>query len=542
MRKSSIARAGIAGVVLTGMLLAACGSDDESTSTTGSSSPTAATASTSVAETTTTAAAGTGASAAPAATAVTGSTPSSGTAAGGGATAENQNLAIPADPDPSNPDGFGQTDDPNVYKGAGGFTIDTSDCPDDWDATHGITDDTIHLWTALPLSGPIASVGIYGQGIKSYFDYLNANGGINGMKVELDLNDNQYQPDQTKTIADEAVSSGKYFGSVGVNGTPHNLAIWDMLNDECMPMMLTGSGAAEWGDVDGHPWTGPGETFAYVAESRVQAEWLKSMLPDGGKVATITINNDFGKQYLTGLKEGLKGSDVEVVATEFHEPAATNLDNEFTTLAATDADALVLESSGTFCTQALGAVQKSNWKPIFLLPTACGATSIFQPLIDQGLTGDGAYLVQSTTQVNDPSVADTPFAKAYYEFLPTVGLDPSTTTYAGGWQFGWAATEILKLAATYKGGINRANVALAMRAMDQPLPLLLDGLSYKSFGTTDEYLFEGGQVAQYKVTDPKAIGTFTPVGDLINFEGQLGTYDNFADALKAGAATTTTTG
>src|SRR6185312_15220144 len=99
------------------------------------------------------------------------------------------------------------------------------------------------------------------------------------------------------------------------------------------------------------------------------------------------------------------------------------------------ADALVLESSGTFCTQALAAVEKSTtWKPIFILPTACGATSIFQPLIDQGLTGNGAYLVQSTVQVNDPSVADTPFVKAYHSFLPTVGLDPKTTTYAGGWQ------------------------------------------------------------------------------------------------------------
>jgi len=188
-------------------------------------------------------------------------------------------------------------------------------------------------------------------------------------------------------------------------------------------------------------------------------------------------------------------------------------------------------------------VEKSaNWKPIFLLPTACGATSIFQPLIDQGLTGNNAYLVQSATQVNDPAVKDTPFAKAYDQFLPTVGLDPNTTTYAGGWQFAWAATEVLKLASTYKGGLNRANIMLAHRAMDQPLPLLLPGLQYKTEGVTDEYLFEGGQVAQYKVTDPKAIGTFTPVGDLINFEGQLGTYDNFADALKAGAATTTTTG
>jgi branched-chain amino acid transport system substrate-binding protein len=540
MRKqgSTRLRVGMTGAVVTCLLLAACGSDKKSTSTTAAPATTAAGDTTTAAAATTVAgstpgtAAGTTPGSAAGTTGSTGSGATSSTAAGG-AGAANPNLAIPADE--TNPNGYGQDDsNKDLYKGAGGFTIDTSQCPSDWNAKQGITDNTIHLFTALPLSGPIASVGIYGQGMKSYFDYLNANGGINGTKVELDLNDNQYQPDLTKTIADQAVSSGKYFGSLGINGTPHNLAIWDNLNEECMPMLLTGSGAAQWGDVKGHPWTGPGQTFAYVAESRVQAEWLKTKLPNGGKVATITINNDFGKQYLTGLKEGLKGSNITVVDSEMHDPAAPNLDNEFTTVSATKADALVLESSGSFCTQTLADLERSNWKPIFLLPTACGATSIFQPLIDQGLSGNGAYLVQSATQVNDPSVADTPFVKAYNEFLPTDKLDPKVTTYAGGWQFAWAATEILKKATSYKGGLNRANVALAMRDMDQPLPLLLSGLSYKSSGTTDEYLYEGGQVAQYNVTDPKTPGTFKPVGDLINFEGQLGTYDNFAQAIATG--------
>ena len=505
-RKSLNARAVVVGVVLTGVLLAACGSDDESTvdhrrhrrrpprprqrarprrrRRRAAPRPAPGRGST-----------------APA------STPSSGTAGAGGS-AENLNLAIPADPDPTNPEGYGQDDDdPNLYHGAGGFTLDVSDCPEDWNATQGAEDGTIKLWTALPLSGPIASVGIYGQGIKSYFDYVNANGGIDGKKVQLDLNDNQYLPDKTKTVADEVIADGSYFAAVGINGTPHNLAIWDMLNDECMPTLVTGSGAAEWGDVEGHPWTGPGETFAYVAESRVQAEWLKSMLPDGGKVATITINNDFGKQYLTGLKEGLKGSNIEVVATEFHEPGGDQPRQPVHHGRRHRRRRARARVVGHVLHPGAGRrAASTSWKPIFLLPTACGSTTIFQPLIDQGLTGDGAYLVQTTTQVNDPSVADAPFVKAYYDFLPTVGLDPNSTVYAGGWQFGWAATEILKLASTYKGGLNRANVMLAHRAMDQALPLLLPGLQYRTFGVTDEYLFEGGQVAQYKVTDPKAVG------------------------------------
>ncbi|MCU1502668.1 MAG: putative transporter substrate-binding protein [Ilumatobacteraceae bacterium] len=526
-------RVGAAGAVVTCLLLAACGSDKKSTSTTAASATTAAASTTAAGSTAPSASTpagstpGTGATGA--STPATGSTGAGSSTTAGGAAATNPNLAIPTDE--TNPNGYGQDPtNPSLYKGAGGFTIDTSKCPSDWNATGGISGDTIKLFTALPLSGPIASVGIYGQGMKSYFDYVNANGGIGGKKVQFDLNDNQYKPDLTKTIVDQALADGSYFASSGINGTPHNLAIWDEMNAECIPMMVTGSGAAQWGDVIGHPWTAPGGTFAYVAESRVQAEYLKKKYPNGAKVVTITINNDFGKQYLTGLKEGLKGSNIEVVGSEMHDPAAPNLDNEFTSASATNADVLILESSGAFCTQTMANLERSSWKPLFFLPNACGSTSIFQPLIDQGLTGKGAYIVQTSIAPNDPSVADTPFIKAYKEFLPTVKMDPANTAFAGGWQYAWATVEVLKIAASYNGGLNRANVALAARAMDQPLPLLLSGLSFKTFGTTDEYLYEGGQVKEYNVTDPKTPGTFTAVGDLLNFEGQLGTYDNCAQA------------
>lgn len=513
-----------AGLTAACVVLAACGSSTKSSSTATSAS-TAAAANTAAV---TTAGAGT-AAAGTAAGGTTAATMTAGTTAGTPAAGATDDVIPVAG---NNPNGYGQdAGNPKLYKGAGGFQLDTSKCPSDWNPTGGITDKTIKLFSALPLSGPIAAIGAYGEGMKSYFQYINAHGGIDGRNVDLTVNDNQYKPDLTKTIADAALADGSYMGSVGINGTPMNLAIWDEMNQECVPMLLTGSGAAQWGDVKGHPWTGPGLTFTYIAESRIQAEWLKQKFPNGAKIVTITINNDFGKQYLSGLKAAVKGTNLTIVGSELHDPAAPNLDNEFTSAAATNADVLVLESSGTPCTQVLASLERSSWKPTFILPNSCQGTAIFKPLIAQGLTGKGAYVVQTSIAPNDPSVKTDPFVAAYYSFLPTIGLDPNNTQYAAGWQFAWAATEILKVASTYKGGLNRANVILAHRAMDQTLPLLLPGLSFKSNGTTDAYLFEGGQMAQYDVTDPANPGTFKKAGDLINFEGQLGTFDNFAAAI-----------
>ena len=136
-----------------------------------------------------------------------------------------------------------------VYKGSSDFEIDPTDCPEDWDPTQGITDTEIHLFTSLPTSGPFAGFGLLADGMKSYFKYINDNGGIDGRKIVLDAKDDGYAPDKTKTNVDEALGSGKYAALTTVLGTPNNLAVWDTTNDECMPQLFNATGAAQWGDV-----------------------------------------------------------------------------------------------------------------------------------------------------------------------------------------------------------------------------------------------------------------------------------------------------
>jgi branched-chain amino acid transport system substrate-binding protein len=415
-----------------------------------------------------------------------------------------------------------------VYQGKGGFTIDPAKCPADWNATQGITDTEIRLFQSLPQSGPLAGFGLLGAGAESYFKLINSQGGIGGRNIVLDFKDDTYAPDVTKTNVDEAIESGKYAALQTILGTPHNLAIWDTTNKECMPHLLSGTGGPQWGDVAGHPWT-TGMQIDYFTEASLWAEWLKTTKPDVTKVAMLTFNSDFGKSYSTGFARAIEGTGLEVVKEVLHEPSAPNLTNEFTTLAASDAEVLLIQTTGTFCTQAMAEVEKGSWKPLVIMSATCASlTQFFKPLIDQDLTGAGTYMIQTFKDVNDPAYADEEFVKLFRDTLEAQGLDNTQSTYATGWVFAWFMTEILRLASTYEGGLDRGNIMLAARAIDQPNPLLFDGLTNIMNGTEDAYLNEGGRMAVYEVSDPTQLGTFVAAGELINREGQTGTY---ADVL-----------
>jgi branched-chain amino acid transport system substrate-binding protein len=292
-----------------------------------------------------------------------------------------------------------------------------------------------------------------------------------------------------------------------------------------MPELLNGTGAAQWGDVENHPWT-TGMQIDYFTEASLWAEWLKKEYPNGAKVAAITFNNDFGKSYSKGFKSAIKGSKITLVDEEFHDPTAPNIDNQYTTVAATGADVLLLQTTGTYCTQGMADVEKgASWKPKVIMSATCASlTQFFKPLIDQGLTGKDTYIVQYLKDVNDPAMAADPIVKLFKDTLTAQGLDPKQSTYATGWIFAWFMTEILKEADSYKGGLNRGNIMIAARSITQTNPFLIEGLTSKMDGMKDAYLMEGGQIVKYTVTDPKTLGSFVKAGDLINLEGKLGTY------------------
>ena len=422
--------------------------------------------------------------------------------------------------------GLGKVSD-TLYKGKGGFSLDLSKCPKDYNVNQGISDKEIKFFMSLPKSGPLAGFGLLYDGANSYFKTINDAGGIGGRKIVVDSKDDLYQADKTKANVTEAIAGQKYAGLLLTLGTPNNLAIWDDTNKECMPQLLNGTGAAQWGDVDGHPWT-TGMQLDYTTEAILWAQWVKDNYPNGAKVAMLTFNNDFGLSYSKGFRAAIKGSNITVVKEELHEATAPNLTNQFTNIDSALPDVILIQTTGAFCTQAMAEIEKRGFKGKVMMSGTCGSLSqFFKPLIDQGLSGKDTYILQYVKDANDKEFADDPFVKLFHSTLKAQGLDDSQSTYFTGWWFAWYAVEMLKLASTYDGGLNRPNLMLAARAIDEKNPAVLDGVTNKMDGINDAYLNEAARVARYKVTDPKQLGTFFPQGPVINKEGSLGTYKKF---------------
>ncbi len=491
-------------LVTVGLVAAACGGDNKSG---GAAATTAAPATT--------------AAAAAATTSPAGATTTAGGAATTAAAAGAEGPVVPAagsgkyGQDPTNKD---------LYVGPSGFNVDVSKCPSDWNINQGITSSEIDVFASYPKSGPLAGFALLYDGMQAYYDYVAQNGGIDGRKIVLTGKDDQYAPAATKTNSDEALAADKYAVFNTMLGTPNNLGIWDDTNRECMPQLLNGTGAAQWGDVENHPWT-TGMQLDYFSEAGLWAEWLKTKFPNGVKVASITFNSDFGQSYLKGFKHAIQGTNIQLVGDFEHDPTAPNLDNVYTSAAATGADVLLLQTSGTFCTQGMADVEKGSWHPTVIMSGTCASKGqFFQPLLDQGLTGKDTYTILNFKDPLDPANASDPIVVLYNDVMKKAGLDPTKSTYFTGWIFGWYMVETLKEAASYKGGLNRANIMLAARAIQQSNPILFNGLTSKMDGLKDAYLTEGGQMQKYTITDPKKLGNWVPDGPLINNEGKLGTY------------------
>ncbi len=424
--------------------------------------------------------------------------------------------------------GLGKQSD-GTYLGKSGFKVDLSKCPKDYNVNQGISATEIKAFMSLPKSGPLAGFGLIADGAQNYFNYINDQGGVAGRKISLDVRDDVYEPAKTKANVAEAIASGKYAALVTTLGTPNNLAIWDDTNKECMPQLLNATGAAQWGDVDGHPWT-TGMQVDYTTEAFLWAEWVKGEFPNGAKVGMLTFNNDFGLSYSKGFRLAIKGTNITIAKEELHEATAPNLTNQFTNLEAALPDVILVQTSGAFCVQAMAELEKRGFKGKVMISATCGSLGqFFKPLIDQGLTGKDNYILSYLKDINDEEWKDDSFVKLVRATLKAGGLDPNQSTYATGWVFAWYYVEILRLAATYEGGLNRPNIMLAARAIDKAMPLTLPGVTNKMDGTKDAYLNEASRVARYKVRDAKEFGTFFAQGPVINKEGSLGTYKKFKE-------------
>ncbi len=420
-------------------------------------------------------------------------------------------------------DSAGDNDNEAAAGGTGEEAADflhVSDCSGE--PTQGVTDDTIKIGSSFPQSGTYAAFSEISTGYQAYFDYVNEElGGIDGHQIELVTLDDAYEPGRTATNAQRLVQEEGVFALFNVIGTSNNTAIWDDLEDECVPNLFAGTGSPLWGDPD-HAWT-IGSFPSYSLEAVMYAQYLEENDPEA-TVALLTQNDDFGQAYVDTFKDAIEGTDITVVGEETYDFTNPDTTSQITSLASTDADAVVLGTTALACPNALNAINASSWDPTIFISGTCTSPTLVG-LAEPG-AAEGIISVTAFKDPRDPQWEDDEAMQLYQEKGPQYGgadIDIDNSIVAYGWTMGALLVDTLTNAAE----LTRPAV------MEQALNIdnLVTGLALptSAFNTSiddgDKYPEEVLQLMQYS----DQLGYYEFLGDPQDFEGQ--TRDLTPDSL-----------
>ena len=283
----------------------------------------------------------------------------------------------------------------------------------------GVTDTEIKLGQTMPYSGPASAYANYGKVETGYFQMINERGGINGRKVRLISLDDGFSPPKTVEQTRRLVEEEQVLMIFGSLGTAPNSAIMRYLNDRKVPQIFLATAAAKFYDSKNFPWT-MGILFNYQQEAALYARYLLKTKPDA-KVAILFQNDDFGKDFVKGFKEGLGDKAGKLVVAETsYEVTDPSIDSQIVTLRASGADALLDATTSKFAAQAVRKIWDIGWRPLHFLTFP--SSSIANVLTPAGL--DKSVGILSASSGKDPSdpqwAADTDlrdylaFMKQYY--------------------------------------------------------------------------------------------------------------------------------
>jgi len=229
----------------------------------------------------------------------------------------------------------------------------------------GATDTEIKIGNIMPYSGPASAYGVIGKTEEAYFKRINAEGGINGRKINFISYDDGYSPPKAVEQARKLVESDEVLLVFNPLGTPSNSAIQKYLNGKKVPQLFVATGATKWNDPKNFPWT-MGWQPSYQSEARIYAKYLMKEKPDA-KIGVLFQNDDFGKDYLKGLKDGLGAKASMIIAEESYEPTEPTIDSHIVKLKASGADVFVSVTTPKFAAQAIKKLAELEWKPLHLV-------------------------------------------------------------------------------------------------------------------------------------------------------------------------------
>jgi branched-chain amino acid transport system substrate-binding protein len=279
----------------------------------------------------------------------------------------------------------------------------------------GASDSEIKIGNIMPYSGPASAYGMIGRTEAAYFKKINDQGGINGRKINFISYDDAYSPPKAVEQARKLVESDEVLFVFNALGTPSNSAIQKYMNGRKVPQLFVATGATKWNDPKEFPWT-MGWQPSYQSETQIYAKYILKEKPDA-KIAVLFQNDDYGKDYLKGLKDGLGAKAASmIVMEESYETSEPTIDNHIVKLKSSGADIFINITTPKFAAQAIKKVAELDWKPLhFLNNVSASVGSVIKPAGYQASQNivSAAYLKDAS----DPQWNNDAGMKEFYAFM-----------------------------------------------------------------------------------------------------------------------------
>ena len=345
----------------------------------------------------------------------------------------------------------------------------------------GASDTEIKIGNTMPYSGPASAYGVIGKTEAAYFNMLNEQGGINGRKINFISRDDGYSPPKTVELVRKLVEEDQVLFTFNILGTPPNTAVQGYLNDNKVPQLFVATGADKWNDPKNHPWT-MGWQPSYRVEARIYSRYILKNLPNA-KIAVLYQNDDFGKDYLTGLREGL-GDKAEkmIVATKTYETTDPTVDSQVVALQGSGADTLLTAAIPKFAAQAIRKVYDIGWKPAhFLTNVSISVGSVIRPAGPEKAVG-----IISASYGKDPTDPQWQSGTEYKDWLAwmqkyNASSNTADTNAVYGYNVSQTLIHVLKMCGN---DLTRENIMKqAANIQDLKLPMLLPGIVVSTSAT-----------------------------------------------------------
>jgi ABC-type branched-subunit amino acid transport system substrate-binding protein len=358
----------------------------------------------------------------------------------------------------------------------------------------GATDKEIKIGNTNPYSGPASSYGVIGKCIQAYWTMVNDRGGINGRQVNFITYDDGYSPPKTVEMIRRLVENDQVLCTFNTLGTPTNTAIHRYMNQKKVPQLFVATGASKWGKPKEYPWT-MGFQPDYHTEAVIYAKHILANVKDP-RIAVLMQNDDYGKDYWEGFKEGLGKDADKVVKHVTYEVTDPTVDSQIIQLAGSDANVFFNISIPKFAAQAIRKAGALGWKPVhYLNNVSSSVTSTLKPAGFENSQGiiTGLYLMDPT----DKQWQDDAGMKAWREFMAK--YMPGANTGDGNYVFAYAASYLMEQTLKKCGDdLTRANLMRqAANHSKLAVPLLLPGITV-STGPADFYPIQSIRLARFR--------------------------------------------